>query len=339
MQEGREIMPQNEQNQNQGQSQQPPQQPQWQPPPPNYGNYPMMPDDYGQPPKKKGGFDVSNILMIAVVAGVLAYAVMKIFAPSLSQYKADITRLENDLVNIRANYALVTNVPNVTALNTRIATVETSVNETKTAITTAQSELNAMIAALQTQIDNIPQFDATALQASINANGSAIDDILADLDAVKAQIGGIEPADLTDIETRLTALENSIVTINTSITALADSIETLTPTIPSIYISNFASSYSGLQAIITSNRTCYALVTIKYTFTATVPIATPMPSLTILPFGSLYLGNYVNDNGTNIMQCVWSARVLVNAGDNPVQWYPSASLATGTWSVSVEVSQ
>lgn len=332
-------MPQNESNNQNPQFQQPYQQPpQYQPPPPYYGM--MPPEDYGQSPKKKGSFDVSNILMVAVVAGVLAYGVLRVFAPTLTQYKADITRLENDLVSIRANYALTSSVPNVSALNTRIATVETGVNEAKTAITNAQNELDNAISALQNQIDTIPQYNATPLQTAIAANAASIDAINIEIETIKQQVGDIEPADLSAIEIRLDALDASIATINTSLTTIQDSIGDITATIPSVYISNLATGYSGLQAIITSNRTCYALVTIRYTFSMPCPAATVMPPLTVLPYGAVYLGNYTNISGTNIIQSVWSARVLVNAGDNAVQWYPATAIPViGTWSVSVEVSQ
>jgi hypothetical protein len=281
---------------------------------------------------------MSNPLMIAIVAGVMSFAMVKIVvpSPSLTQYKADVTRLENDLVTIRAKYALVTDVPNVNALNTRIATVETAIGQANSEIETARAEL-------QTNIDAIKftPFDASELQADIDKNTVAITALTAELADLKEQIGDIPSddlsGDLTALNTRLTALETSVKNlVDNVIPDIVESIATIK--LPGVYVNSLSYQPTGTQLAVTSDTVRWVLVTVKYTYVV-APITAPVPPLMLYSTGFAQTQSYPITSGANTIQIVWILRGYVNAGSNTITWAQPAGLVGGTWSASVEVSQ
>jgi hypothetical protein len=297
----------------------------------------MYQDDMGQPPKKKNSFDASNLLMMAIVAGVMAFAIVKIVvpSPSLTQYKSDITRLETDLVNIRAKYALISDVPNITALNTGIATVEAGVNEAQKALTDAKAILETKIVELQGKIGSIPKFDPTALQASIDQQKTQIVTLAAELAALKTQVDSIQPTDLSALNTKVAAIEASVITIKADIVAIKTSIDNIK--FPGIYIESLTIGFGGVQATVSANTSAYVLLTVRYTLVTPVAPTAP-PALVVMPFGTS-VGSSVSYTWDGLeKEIVWYIRTVVNTGDTNIIWQPPLGLTAGIWSVSVGVS-
>ena len=326
-------MPQNE-NQGQPQQQPPPQYP------PQYPQqYPMTPDDYGSAAKKKSGFDFSNIIVMALIAGAMAFVVVRLISPSpsLTQYKSDVTRLEKDLVDIRAKYALAINVPDTSALMSRIANAETAVNEAKTNLTKADATLTESLAALQIKVDGFKQFDATALQASIDQQKTQITTLTTELAALKTQVGSIQPTDLSALNTKVTAIETSLTTIKADIVSLKTSIDNIK--FPGVYIKSLVSGFGGIQATVSANTSAYILVTVRYTLVTPIVLPGEPPALNVsIPFGTS-VGSSINYawNG-DAKEIVWYIRTIVNTGDTVITWQPPLSLTSGIWSANVEVS-
>lgn len=197
-------------------------------PQPNYPPPPAYPPQMGgyQEPEPRAKSNplsgMGGMLIVLVAAGIIAYLLIQQFAPSLSQYKSDITRLELDLVDIRADYALKTDVtnPDLTSVNTKIASVETALNTAKTALNDSIAQLQAKDTALQSSINAIPNFDPTTLQASIAANLAAIDDLQEQLDTLQSDVDAIAAPDLSGINAAITALQTAVSNQAASITAL-----------------------------------------------------------------------------------------------------------------------
>ncbi len=336
--------------QNQPPQNQPPNQPpQGYPLPPQYPpqNYPMMPNDYGDAPKKKGGnFDFSNLLMVAVVAGAIAFGVVSFFAPKLSQYKADITRLENDLVGIRSSYALKTAIPvpvDLTAINTRIATAEASLNTAKTDLAKADADLKNTVAqntttltALQAQVNGIKPFDATILQKAIDDNRASVATLTTSLADLKAQVGAMKPADLTAINTAVSALQITVDALQTSVTSLITQIAAIQPV--GLFATNVVNGMFNNSASIYSSFNTTAMVSITYTFVTSSPNYYPNFPITGLNNNAMSSSVQFTSNGLAVASQTWNFRTLVTTSGGTLQWVTPVGLTGGVWSVTVVAS-
>jgi hypothetical protein len=196
---------------------------------PPYNQPFSMPEEYQQQPRgSKFGGGMGAIFIAVALSLVLCYAMISFLGitPSMKQYKADITRLEMDLVDIRTvNDGQATNIGNLAG----------AVATANSAATKAQSALD-LSNSIKTGYDTI-RADVTALQAALedidtNGTGDVYDD---------AEIRGL-----------ITALQGNITTINADITALQAYDTTNTANLASISASITAlqTSLSNLTTIV-----------------------------------------------------------------------------------------
>jgi hypothetical protein len=322
--------------------------------------------------KSGGGFSGMNqIIAMVVIAAVICYVMLGFFAPKLSQYKADITRLENDLVAVRADYALKASIPapvSLTSVNASIAALQTGLATAQSDLTTAKAAYLAADASLTTQIGAIKPYDDVAIKASITSTNSSIATLTTESTALQTKVNAIQPTDLTAVNTAITALQASVATLKTtvdgfttsigaiptmqtSIGTLQSSVTTLTGnmiTLASqiaalqypIFVKSITPSLTGGQVVITSSSATYALVTLTYTLAAPAAHPLALPTMSVLPFGSVVVGAYYNQSGANDLQVKWIVRTYLAKGDNTVTWTTSTAMAVaGVWSMDVEVSQ
>jgi hypothetical protein len=154
-------------------------------------------NEYGMPQQRsnKLGGGIGTIVITVIISLVLCYAMVSLLgiSPSMKQYKADITRLELDLVDVRAVDA---------ATNAELDGLQNASIIAQNASTTATEAKNA-VATLQTNY------------TSLNASLTALDNRIADLESNSGDI-----YDDTIIRGLITAVEEDITAINTTITAL-----------------------------------------------------------------------------------------------------------------------
>lgn len=153
-------------------------------------------NEYGAPQQRGGKFgSIGTIVITVIISLVLCYAMVSLLgiSPSMKQYKADITRLELDLVDVRAVDA---------ALNAELDGLANASIIAQNASTTA-TEAKDAVATLQ------------ANYTSLNASLTALDNRITDLESNSGDI-----YDDTIIRGLITAVEEDITAINTTITAL-----------------------------------------------------------------------------------------------------------------------
>lgn len=214
-----------------------------------------MPEEYQQQPRgSKFGGGMGAIFIAVALSLVLCYAMISFLGitPSMKQYKADITRLEMDLVDIRTvNDGQATNIGNLAG----------AVATANSAATKAQSALD-LSNSIKTGYDTI-RADVTALQAALeeldtNGTGDVYDD---------AEIRGLITAlqgDITTINADITALQAydttntaNLDSISASITALQTSLNNLTTVVNNINggevdLSDILDDIESLQADVDS---------------------------------------------------------------------------------------
>lgn len=179
-----------------------------------------------------GGGGSINFLSIAisvVVSLVLIYVASGMFAPKLSQYKSDITRLEMDLVNVRTTDAKLQEDLNkkqsvdLAPLNAQITQLNKDLDTLKTSLTTHSTQLTT----LDTSVKAIPKVDLTDVNSKIAGLQSNLNTFQNSLTTLTSQVNNAKPVDLTAFNASITALQNSIAAINGKITALESSVATL----------------------------------------------------------------------------------------------------------------
>jgi hypothetical protein len=298
-------------------------------------------------PPPKPSFGGAQFIIMAVISVAIAYFMVGMFAPKLSQYKSDITRLELDSVAIRANYATISSLPkpvDLTPINSQITAIDTKIGKAEVGIAETKSAINV----LTSQVNGIKPFDPTSLLASNATNATASTKNATDITALntqlataqanltqqyndlKTKVADIKPADLTAINTNITAIQASITAINTQLA---------TPITRGIDVTSITSTTYGTQAIINSSTATYALATIKYTFASPITPAAP-PTLAVAPFGSMVTGSTVSLTwDSKEQQIAWLVRVALPVGPTTLTWQPSVAMASGLWSINVEVIQ
>jgi len=153
-------------------------------------------NEYGMPQQRGGKFgSIGTIVITVIISLVLCYAMVSLLgiSPSMKQYKADITRLELDLVDVRAVDA---------AMNAELDGLQNASIIAQNASTTATEAKNA-VATLQ------------ADYTSLNNNLTALDNRIATLEANSGDIYND-----TEVRGLITAVEENITAINAAITVL-----------------------------------------------------------------------------------------------------------------------
>ena len=105
-------------------------------------------NEYGMPQQRGGKFgNIGTIVITVIISLVLCYAMVSLIgiSPSMKQYKADITRLELDLVDVRAVDA---------ATNAELDGLQNASIIAQNASTTATEAKNA-VATLQTNYTSL----------------------------------------------------------------------------------------------------------------------------------------------------------------------------------------
>lgn len=198
--------------------------PAYNPPPYNQAQSFTPPEDeYPQRKGSKFGGGFSSIIVSVLFAGVLCYAMISLFGitPTMKQYKADITRLELDLVSVRD--VNTQQAGGISALQGAITTANTastkatSALELSNALQTQYGELNTALTALQGRVTDLESnsgdiYDDTIVKGLINA----VED---DITAINTTIVALQAYDTTNT-TNISALQSSITTMQSQITAL-----------------------------------------------------------------------------------------------------------------------
>lgn len=153
-------------------------------------------DEYGAPQQRGGKFgSIGTTVITVIISLVLCYAMVSLLgiSPSMKQYKADITRLELDLVDVRAvDAAMNAELDGLTNASIIAQNASTIATEAKDLVTTLQADYT-----------------------SLNASLTALDNRIVDLESNSGDI-----YDDTIIRGLITAVEEDITAINTTITAL-----------------------------------------------------------------------------------------------------------------------
>lgn len=174
-------------------------------------------NEYGVPQQRGGKFgSIGTIVITVIISLVLCYAMVSLLgiSPSMKQYKADITRLELDLVDVRAVDTAINaeldGLANASIIAQNASTTATQAKELVTTLQADYASLNNSLEALQAR--------ATALE---NNSGDIYDDTI-----IRGLITAVEE-DITAINTTITALQAYDTTNTTNLTALQDRVTEL----------------------------------------------------------------------------------------------------------------
>lgn len=159
---------------------------------PNYNQNAVAPMTYDPdaPTRAKGGSQANGmiILLILIISGVVAYALQTFLGVPLSAYKADVTRLEVDIVAVRDRLDTIEAGAlgdlDVAALDSALAgltaTIANMSDQSKT-VSDLKTQLNAVITDVQALKDApAPVTDLAPITAKIDALKVQVDKIIAD---------------------------------------------------------------------------------------------------------------------------------------------------------------
>lgn len=181
-------------------------------------------NEYGIPQQRGGKFgSIGTIVTTVIISLVLCYAMVSLvgISPSMKQYKADITRLELDLVDVRAVDAALNaeldGLANASIIAQNASTTATEAKDLVTTLQTNYTSLNASLTALDNRISDLESnsgdiYDDTIVKGLINA----VED---DITAINTTIVALQAYDTTNT-TNISALQSSITTMQSQITAL-----------------------------------------------------------------------------------------------------------------------
>lgn len=192
---------------------------------PPYNQPFSMPEEYQQQPRgSKLGGGMGAIFIAVALSLVLCYAMISFLGitPSMKQYKADITRLEMDLVDVRGvNTQQASGISALQGAITTANAANTKATDALTLSSTLQTQydtLNTTLTALQTRVTDLEAgntgdvYDDTIVKGLINA----VED---DITAINNTIATLQAYDTTNT-INISALQNSIATIQSQITTL-----------------------------------------------------------------------------------------------------------------------
>lgn len=288
---------------------------------PPYNQPFSMPEEYQQQPRgSKFGGGMGAIFIAVALSLVLCYAMISFLGitPSMKQYKADITRLEMDLVDIRTvNDGQATNIGNLAgavATANSAATKATSALELGNTLQTQYSDLNTALTALQTRVTDLEGntgdvYDDTVVKGLIDAVEDDIAEINTTIDAlqyydtertitIKAKIAQLQEiidgitdgADSSSLSTLQTKMDNIYSYITGDITdtnSLKYQLKQITNRISalesgSIYFTEFNSDFDYCTFKVTTNGRYIVIITLYgKNFTSTDPfkVTTESPAI------------------------------------------------------------
>lgn len=200
-----------------------------------------------------GGMSFMPILVAVIISAVVTYGMLSFLTMSRTNYVSDITRLENDIVDVRqVNDQQASGITSLQGVKSSADAALTRANqaieavggipEIQESVTALNQDLLAFKAEVQEIIDNPTQpFDPTALQNSVNTINSQITTINSQITTINTAItelqdgiGDIEIPSLTALTSSITALTTRVGTAESDIDALQANATTLQATLTSL---------------------------------------------------------------------------------------------------------
>lgn len=162
------------------------------------GGYPL------DKPERSSKWNVVLMILIAIIAAVgINWIMVPRMAPSKTVYQSDITRLELDLVDIRADYVKTADLPDYTAVQNTANNANTKSDQNAAAITTLQGQFTAVT-------DSISNISGRLVNLETFASGINITVIQAQLSSLNATVTGFN----TTIQSIIAALAANNITIS-----------------------------------------------------------------------------------------------------------------------------
>jgi len=294
-------------------------------------------DDF--PKKKKfglGNVDAQGIIVTLIVA-LIAVFMMNTFivpVPGMGKYKADITRLENDLVAEREARANVENVATA-KLNTAIQNFTTQTTNqlgsyvTKPSIDSLQGEINSINGRINGINESVNKLDFNKAITDINGKIDGINTEITKLNTTTSGLStSINGINLKSLQDQITALQTSVNTLKNQQTNANVSVNS---TVTSVSLNNALAVSVPVQIINTSAVAVVVPLKLELT-TATAGITVSNVSMNRISSSVI-----TNPNVTFTTEITIEANSTVNL--SPVVTLTFTGTSPNVWNVVWKIQQ